>query len=237
MLRHCAITNTPFNISEPEIKFYQDRGINLGLDTLPLPTLCPEERQRRRTSFRNFHHLHQRKCDITGKPLISMYSANVPFPVYDREFWISDQWDPYSFGREFDFSRTFFEQYKEFSDSVPRYHIGNHNSENCGYCNMTNGSKNCYLVFGCVFDEDCLYGHIVWDAESCVDGLYLFRCKWCSNSIDIVDCYDVHGCQECLNCSESYFLFDCHGCSNCFGCWGLRQKQYCFKNEQLTKEQ
>src|SRR3989338_7860721 len=33
------------------------------------------------------------------------------------------------------------------------------------------------------------------------------------------------------------FLIDCRNCQNCFGCVGLRNKQYCWFNEQITKDE
>lgn len=42
--------------------------------------------------------------------------------------------------------------------------------------------------------------------------------------------------QDLKNCSDCSFCFDCIGCKNCFGCVGLRQKEYYFFNEPLSKE-
>ncbi|MBU1151222.1 hypothetical protein KJ632_00160, partial [Patescibacteria group bacterium] len=38
-------------------------------------------------------------------------------------------------------------------------------------------------------------------------------------------------------CRDSWFLYDCRGCSNCFMCWNLRNKQYCIKNKQYSREE
>lgn len=224
----CTASGKKFVITDEDKTFYAKMGV-------PIPILCPEERQRRRIAFRNFRSLYQRKCDGTGKSLISMYSSDKPFPVYENEYWWGDNWDPQKYGRDFDFNRPFFEQYADLANEVPRFSTFNVNSENCTYANFSWMSKNCYLVFGCVRDEDCLYGHIVWDSKNCVDNLYAFRCEWCSECIDCIDCYDTHFSTECANCNESYFLHDCRGCNNCFGCTNLRNKQYCWMNQQLTR--
>jgi len=97
-------------------------------------------------------------------------------------------------------------------------------------------SKDCYLVFGCVRNENCMYGHIVWECENTFDCVYAFSSQWCSNSVDIVGCYDVHFSQESTNCRESYFLYDCRNCNNCFCCFNLRSKKYCIFNKQYSKE-
>ncbi len=230
MKQICRITNTSFEISDEEIALYERLN-------LPIPTLSPRERQRRRISFRNFRSLYKRSCDATGEKLISMYHENIPFPVYDNAHWWSDNWEPTEYGRDFDFSKSFFSQYQELANSVPRYAVTNINSENCDYSNFAMESNNCYLVFGCVGNEDCMYGHIVWKSEHCLDCLYTFRCQWCSNSIDLVDCYDTHFSEESINCQESYFLNDCRNCQNCFCCSNLRNKRYHVLNQPYSKEE
>ena len=73
----------------------------------------------------------------------------------------------------------------------------NTKSENCEYSNMTWGSKNCYLLFGCVENENCDYGHIVWNSIDCIDNLYLYKCELC---------------YECVDCIMSNKLFYSHEC-------------------------
>ena len=229
MKKTCTVSGKKFEITEDDLKFYEKMGV-------PVPTLCPEERQRRRISFRNFTNLYQRKCDGTKKNIISMYRADQPFPVFENEYWWGDNWEAFDYAQDFDFSKSFFEQYDVLAKKVPRFATFNLQCENAKYSNFAWMSKNCYLVFGCVRDEDCLYGHIVWDSKDCVENLYVFRCEWCSNCVDCVDCYDVHFSTECANCNESYFLHDCRGCTNCFGCTNLRNKQFYFMNEACSKD-
>jgi len=54
---------------------------------IPTPTLCPEERQRRRLAFRNERKLYKRKCDATKKDIISLYQNDSPYIVYDHTVW------------------------------------------------------------------------------------------------------------------------------------------------------
>ena len=227
MQKICTVSGKHFEITEDDLKFYEKMGV-------PLPTLCPEERQRLRISFWNFRNFYHRKCDGTGKKIISMYSTENTFPVYENTYWWSDKWDRCEQGRAFDFSRLFFPQYKELSDTVPRIATVNVGCENSTYTNFASDSKNCYLVFGCIKNEDCCYGKIVWNCKNCIDCLYVYRCELCSHSVDLVDCYDVHYSTESTHCSESYFL---HDCRNCFGCTNLRNAQYFFQNKQYTKEE
>ena len=68
--------------------------------------------------------------------------------VYSQEIWWSDKWDGRDYGRDFDFSRPFFDQFQELRLSTPRMSLLNSNGENSEYCNLTTDNKNCYLVFG-----------------------------------------------------------------------------------------
>lgn len=226
--RYCEISGEKFEVNELEVG-------HLGAFDAPLPDICPAERQRQRTCYRNFRHLYRRPCSATGKMIVSMYAPEQPFPVLESGAWWADDWDPLSFGREYDPSRSFFEQYRELTALVPRFALAAVNSENCDYANLVTESKNCYLVFGCVRNEDCIYGHIVWDCVGCLDTLYAYRSQWCSHSVDIVDCYEVHFSAEATNCRESYFLYDCQNCQHCFGCFGLRNERHCFFNEQCSE--
>lgn len=230
MKSRCIISGEEFEVGPAELERAQSFGA-------PAPRISPLERQRRRIVFRNFRKLYRRKCDLTAKPIISMYHEKQPFPVYDYDVWWSDKWDARDFAMPYDSRRSFLEQYAELNQKVPRMAIARVNCENSEYVNMGANSRNCYLVFGCIANEDCLYGHIVWSCVSCLDTLYAYRSQWCSHSTDIVDCYEVHFSTEVTNCRDSYFLHDCIGCSDCFACYNLRKKQYCFFNEQCTKEE
>ena len=100
MKKNCAISGREFLITDADQKFYEKMGVSL-------PSLCPEERQRRRISFRNFRNFCHRKCDATGKQIISMYDTECKFPIYENSYWWSDKWDARDYGMDFDFNRPF----------------------------------------------------------------------------------------------------------------------------------
>ena len=75
------------------------------------------------------------------------------------------------------------------------------------------------------------------DSKSVVDCLYV---KKSENMYECVECIRCYGCRYCTfsrECGESYFLYDCIQCRNCLGCCGLRNREYCWYGEQLTKEE
>lgn len=104
MQRTCQITGQKFEISEKEQQFCRKMG-------LPLPEICPEERLRQLMATRNEWKLYRRKCDFSGEMILSAYDVAATFPIYKNEIWWSDKWNALDFGRDFDFSRGFFEQF------------------------------------------------------------------------------------------------------------------------------
>src|SRR3989338_8546591 len=138
--RNCQNCKNPFAIEPEDFAFYDKIKV-------PPPTWCPECRLKRRMLFRNERTLYKRKCDFTGEEIFSGYSPDNKAKVYKNEIWFSDKWDPMDYGRGYDFSRTFFEQFKELFDVVPRPARSFLGCVNSDYCNNVSNLKNCYLLF------------------------------------------------------------------------------------------
>ena len=204
---------------------------------LPEPTLCPECRQQRRFAFRNERHLYHRMCDKTGKKIISQYN-HPDIKIYLNSEWWGDSWSALDYGRSFDFSRPFFEQFHEMQKDVPHLGVANDSSNmNSDYANQTGYLKDCYLVFDSDYCEQSLYLQTGKHSISSMDCLRLFHSELCYECIDCARCYRLLYSLHCENCSDGFFLRDCKNCKHCFGCHALRNKEYCMFNEQLTKEE
>jgi len=230
MIKKCRQCTQKFEITSDDLKFYEKMMVTP-------PTLCPEDRARHRLAFRNYRILYRRKCDATGCPLLSVFSGDVPFPVYEREYWFSDKWDGLKYGRDFDFSRPFFEQFKELYNEVPQSHQSAIGIENCDYCNSLGNCRNCYLSFDMDYCESCYYITNGIKCNDCVDCLALVNSEVCYECVRIRDCYNLKYSLRCTNCSDSYFLFDCRGCKNCIGCANLVNKEFYIFNEKVSKEE
>ena len=117
----CAISGQAFAIYQSDLDFYDKISptFNGVKYPIPTPTLCPEERQRRRLSFRNERKLYRRQCDASKKSIISIYSPDKPYKVYDQKIRWSDDRDPMDYGMEFDFSKSFSEQFEVLMMKVP----------------------------------------------------------------------------------------------------------------------
>jgi len=201
----------------------------------PLPELSPHDRQIRRLVFRNERNLYHRKCDLTGKPIITIYSPDVSFPVYDQGVWHGDPWDALDYGMEFDFEKTFFEQFRVLYSTVPRINLLNKAAENSEYCHYAYRNKNCYLTFGSHYNEDCLYGNYVYKCVNCVDCFLVAQGELIYEGIDSDSCYKCAFIEQCFNSSECYFCYDLVGCKNCLFSANLRNKEYYIFNKPYSK--
>lgn len=239
MLKNCRQCKTQFEITDSDLKFYEKISpVFEGKKyQVPAPTLCPDCRRQRRLAFRNERKLYNRKCDLTGKQLISMYSPDKKYKVYDHKEWWKDTWDATNFGKDFDFDRPFFEQFAELWHEVPQMNIKSENNENSDYCNLIANCKNCYLVFESSNNEDCLYGYWLQKCTNCTDCSFSHDSHQCYEVDNCYNCYNLKWSQNCNGCSDSAFLNDCIGCKNCLFSVNLRQKEYCIFNKQYSKEE
>ena len=120
---------------------------------IPPPKLCPDCRLQRRVAWRNERFMYKRKCDATGKDIISMYPPDSPFKIYEQSVWWGDSWNALDYGRDFDFNRPFFEQSRELQLEVPRLALVNKNSKNSQFTNHSADNKtktNTYQQMECV---------------------------------------------------------------------------------------
>jgi hypothetical protein len=111
----------------------------------PAPTWCPECRFVRRLMWRNERAYYKRGCDLCQKNIIALYPKEATFPVYCHECYNSDNWDRFEHGRPYDMSRSFFDQYKELLEKVPRVAMYQYESTKSDYANFIGHSNNVYL--------------------------------------------------------------------------------------------
>jgi len=204
---------------------------------IPTPTLCPNCRQQRRLSFRNERKLYKRTCDATWKPIISIFSPDKPYKVYNHDFWWSDKWNPLDYWREFDFSRSFFEQFYELVKEVPKISLVVWFNENSEYVNFAWHHKNCYLIFDSDFCEDSMFWNVLKHSKNLSDCSFSMNSEIMYECVDCDKCYNLKYCINSSNCSNSVFLFNCVNCKNCYWCTNLINKEYYIYNKTYTKEE
>lgn len=223
----CQQCSKTFIISQRDEGFYKRIDV-------PLPKLCPGCRAQARLSFRNDRSLYPDKCDMCGKSIISIYSPGKPNRVYCDECFQSDQWSPLDYGRDIDFTRPFFEQFKELQDAVPHINLIKESCENCDFVNTVGYSKNCYLIHGSINCEDCYYGNPYY-CKSCVDVLFLTKSELCYECIASENLYNCVHCQDCYDSNNLVYCYDVRGSSDLIGCVGLRNQKYQVFNQQHTQ--
>ena len=231
--RTCQNCKQNFVIEPEDFKFYEKIKV-------PPPTWCPECRLIRRLAWRNEYTFYRRKCSAPGhdEELISTFSPDKPFPVYDPHFWWGDDWDSMNYGREYDFSRPFFEQFRELVWAVPKPSLtGEYFSMvNSDYSNWAGHLKNCYLITDADYVEDSAYGTQICRVKDSFDNDFLLDSQRSYFNFDVFKSYLVFFSVGCRDSYELYFCKNCVGCNNCFGSTNLRNKSYYIFNEPYTKE-
>src|ERR1035437_1788933 len=229
-IKNCVTCKKDFIIESEDFNFYEKVKV-------PAPTWCPECRQQRRYAWRNERTLYRRNCDSCGKSTVTIYSPNKDLKVYCLKCWWGDGWDPASYGRDFDFSRPFFEQYAELQKEVPRMALLSKNNMNSEYSNHSSNSKNIYLSFTVRDDEDIFFSTWVMKSRNCIDCSYVYDGG--ERLYEIIDSRKSYHCQFSMlleNCVDCFYCYDCHNCNNCFLSSNQRNRNYVFKNEQYSRE-
>lgn len=234
----CKDTGADFSVSPAELALRQKLAPKVGGETfpLPLPSRSPDARLQRRLAWRSELHLFFRTSDRSGERILSYLPPGADSVVYSLDEWLSDDWDAVSYGRDYDPNRPFFEQFLELRRAVPQPGMAVQFSEHSDYVNNTSYCKNCYLIAGCNYAEECLYGTFLNNSVGCVDSCFVHHCQYCYDCLDCSECYRLQHCWNCFGCSDSMLLHSCRSSKNCFGSVNLVRKEYVFFNEQLTRE-
>ena len=189
--KQCQNCKKDFTIEPDDFAFYEKMKV-------PAPTWCPECRFQRRMSWRN-EWKFMRKKDVHGKEIFSNFHEDSPIRIMEVAEWYSDSWNPLQYGQEYDFSRPFFQQFKNLMEQVPVMSRSLTKPMNSDYCMNATQPKDCYLTFGLSYVENSMYS--IWGAQS----------------KDIFDCHvydESELCYDCVNivkCYKTLYSVDCEG--------------------------
>lgn len=230
--RICQNCKKNFQIDPDDFGFYEKIKV-------PPPTWCPKCRRLRRLGWFGHRSLYKRKCDFSGEEMITFYHPDEKIKVYKQDIWWSDKWDPYQFGVDYDFSKTFFEQYNTFLRSVPlpSLHTGYATLTNSPYGNGLAYLKNGYLCFGADFSENIGYADAVTDIKDSFDVSFSNHLEFSYDVLRGDKSSRLFYSQNCDDSYDMYFCSDCVGCSDCIGCINLRNAKYQIFNKQVTPEE
>jgi hypothetical protein len=228
----CQNCQKDFTIEPEDFGFYEKIKV-------PPPTWCPQCRLMRRLFWRNEHSLFRRPNGAPDKTetLISIYHPEAKIISYDKETWWSDTWDPSSYGVDYDFSKPFFQQFKELMERVPHVAFFDSKSVDARFCNYTVEMKNCYLVTASWTCEDSMHCNRVDKCKFTHDSYICYNTEFGYENVYCRDSSRLFYSRESENCLDSYFLYDCRNCSSCILCTNLRNKNYCIENVQYSREE
>ncbi|MBI4599546.1 hypothetical protein HY732_01335 [Candidatus Uhrbacteria bacterium] len=227
----CRECNSAFSVHPNDQKI-------LDYFSAPEPTLCATHSLQQRLSWRNERHLYTRTCELCKKEILAVYSLRSYAKVLCNTCWYGDGWDPLGYGRDYDPSQSFIDQWYALMKDVP--HVATvlyQQPVNCEYANWIVGGKDNYLTFSAVQSEGSLYSRLIDYSRDCSDCLSVLRSELL---YDCVSTTDSHACAfvtRAEKCSDCYLGRDLHDCQNCFGCVNLKHRQYYWYNEKCSKEE
>jgi len=202
--RNCTKCKHDFVLEADDFSFYEKMKV-------PVPKICPDCRFKMKSLFRNETTLYSgQKCGMCAKGIVTMYNPKLPYTVYCYDCFYSEKWDARDYAQDYDFSRPYLEQMKEFLIKVPKITlyltIGYGENVNSEYVNMASGCKNCYLVFNTGPAEETLYSRGLRKAMDSSDLYFGFSVDRCYESINIQESSGVTHGQNVVGCVDSHFL-------------------------------
>lgn len=229
--KSCQNCKQNFTVEPDDFSFYEKMKV-------PVPTWCPECRMVRRLSFRNERNLFRRKDALTGKDSFSGFPAEANIQTYENSYWHGDEWDPLDYGVEYDFSKPFFEQFRDLLSRVPLPAKSSAGFMiNSDYCNEAGRLRNAYLCFDSDFVENSAYLVKATNMKDSLDSHEVIDDELCYEDVMVYKSYRTFYSLDCESCVDVWFSKGLRGCTNCFGCVNLKGKSYHFFNEPLSKEE
>ena len=119
----CQNCKKNFTIEPDDFGFYEKIKVSP-------PTFCRDCRSQRRLAIRNERVFYYRDCDSCSKKIISYYHPDKRQIVWCPTCWWSDKLNPFIFGHDFLFKRSFFEQFMELREKVPTFSLDIVNCKN-----------------------------------------------------------------------------------------------------------
>lgn len=205
---------------------------------IPDPEICYECSFQQKLVFKNEKNLYFRKSDYSGKQLITIYSPDKPYKVWELSAWQSDELNAEKYAQEIERGGAVFAQIDKLFHDVPHRHILHFfNPENSDFSNDIDGGKNQYMCFLANSLEDCLYVHDTVKASRCVDCFHSFYSELNYESCGSDYVYNSKYIYNSINVKDSAFIYNSKNLTNCFFCFNLNNKSYCIFNKQYSEEE
>ncbi len=230
-IKSCQNCKNDFTIESDDFSFYEKIQV-------PAPTFCPHCRFVRRLIWKNERSLYKRNCDICNRNIVSMYDDKAIFPVYCSDCYKSDNWGAETYSKDYDFNKTFFNQWNELFNTIPRQSLWQFGDcLNSKYANFVYFSKNVYLSSSVIGgSEDVYFSNNIDNSKKVIDSYNIINSELIYENIGANKNYKCKYSYWSSGCMDCNFVFNCNNCTDCFACVNLQNKKYCIWNEQYTKE-
>lgn len=230
MNQQCIACSKTFNIDQWDLDFYKKIDV-------PAPTVCSDCRMTNLMVWRNERTFYPARCARCRNSMISCFAPTAPFPVLCNSCWWSNDFDPLDTGRDFDFSRPFFEQFADLIATTPAGNLFIASSENSEYTQLAVGNKNCYMVLASDYNEGSYYlDNSNYNRDVC-DLSFSNKSELSYESVDLSECYGCHYSQNLKMCNSCIACIDCSGSSNLIGCVGIRNQSYMIFNQKCERKE
>ena len=207
----CQNCKNNFFIEDEDFSFYKKIKV-------PPPTFCADCRLQKRLAAYNARNLYKRNCDKCDVSIVSVFSPESDSKVFCTKCYFNDDWDATLYGKDYDFSKTFFEQFDELRKNVPQIHLRHSNNGNsCEYANPVYHSSNVYLSYGVVASEHIYYGSLINKGnKTCLDCYNIKNNEYGYELINSNKNFKSTYLTNSQQCLESSFLFNCINCHKLF---------------------
>jgi len=141
-----------------------------------------------------------------------------------------------AYGRNYDFSRPFFEQFNELMHEAPMLGLSVDltTAVESPYVNSVGYARQCYLLFMANHCQNCFYGYIVTQSTDCSDSSFINSCERSYDLFHGFKNYQLIHAQFTVSSNNSSFLWQCTNCQNCFLSVNLRNKNHYILNVPYT---
>ena len=228
---NCIWCDEEFPLFEKEKKF-------LDKNDFPVSELCFDCRIRNMIMRRNDKKLFWRKSDKSWKKILSLFSDNYNWKVYDYSEYDKEE-GFWNINFQIPESWNYLETYYKLLKKVPRSGTDIFwSNENIWYCNRAWYLKNSYYSFRCFGDsEDIYFSAIISGSKDVYNSSDVYSSSIVSDSVRIHNSYKVFHSDDIHDSKKIYFCYDLKNCEDCIFSSNQVWKKYLIFNKQYSEEE
>ncbi len=144
------------------------------------------------------------------------------------------------YGREYDFEKNIFENIALLNKEVPFPNLINYGgTENCDYADITYNTKNAYLSFNSVWDNENIFFTlgVKWSCHNVFNSVMVWNnSENIYSASSIIKSYNVFFSDFIIDSNNIWMSQNLVWCSECIFCEGLENQKYCIENQNYEKE-